>query len=200
MRDSRDFREGADPVVRRAIDELRRLPSVEDHVVAKVVSAAATARVLPPADEPPAPVRERRWERIAIGGGIVAAAAIAGFLFRGTVRSPEPVTVAAATSITPASLSAERAVAPIVEQFIFKAPTARHVSVIGDFNRWDASTAPMSRSGDGELWSASIPIVPGRHVYAFMVDDSLLVLDPRAPKTRDPDLGADGSVRIVGRP
>jgi hypothetical protein len=42
--------------------------------------------------------------------------------------------------------------------------------------------------------------MPGRHVYAFMVDDSLLVLDPRAPKSRDPDLGAEGSIRIVGRP
>jgi hypothetical protein len=58
----------------------------------------------------------------------------------------------------------------------------------------------MTRSSEGELWSVSIPITPGRHMYAFMVDDSILVLDPRAPKSRDPDLGAEGSVRIVGHP
>jgi hypothetical protein len=200
VRDSRDFRDGADPVVRRAIDELRRLPQVADDSVAKVVSAAATARVLPPADEPVVPSRERSWGRISIGAGLVAAAAIAGFVLRGTVTSPESARVAATTSITPASLSAEGSAAPIVEQFVFKAPAAKRVSVIGDFNRWDASTSPMARSADGELWSVSIPIMPGRHVYAFMVDDSLLVLDPRAPKSRDPDLGAEGSIRIVGRP
>jgi hypothetical protein len=37
-------------------------------------------------------------------------------------------------------------------------------------------------------------------MYAFMVDDSLFTLDPNAPKTRDPDLGAEGSIIIVGRP
>jgi hypothetical protein len=199
VRDSRDFRDGADPVIRRAIDELQRLPRATDDAIAKVVAAAASARVLPPADEPILPRTERRWGRVVAAAGLVAAAAIGGFVIRG-MTAREPVRVAATTSLTPAALSAERAVVPIVEQFVFKAPRAKHVAVIGDFNRWDASAAPMTRSADGELWSASLPIMPGRHVYAFMVDDSLLVLDPRAPKSRDPDLGAEGSVRIVGRP
>jgi hypothetical protein len=58
----------------------------------------------------------------------------------------------------------------------------------------------MKRASDGDLWSVTVPIVPGRHTYGFMVDDSVLVLDPRAPTVRDPDLGAKGSVIIVGRP
>ena len=58
----------------------------------------------------------------------------------------------------------------------------------------------MTRSSDGALWSVIVPILPGRHMYGFMVDDSLFVLDPRAPKARDPDLGTAGSVVIVGRP
>jgi hypothetical protein len=33
-----------------------------------------------------------------------------------------------------------------------------------------------------------------------MVDDSVLTLDPRKPKARDPDLGNEGSVLMVGRP
>jgi hypothetical protein len=198
--DSRDFRDGADPVVRRAIDELRRFPSVRDDAVASVVAAAAAARVLPAADEPFLPERGRGWRRIALAGGLVAAAAIAGFVVRGTVSAPAPARVATATPVTPAALSAERPVTRVVEQFVFKAPAAKRVAVIGDFNRWDPSSAPMARSPDGELWSISIPIWPGRHTYAFMVDDSIMVLDPRAPKSRDPDLGAEGSVRIVGRP
>ncbi len=200
MRDSRDFRDGADPVIRRAIDELRRLPAVANDAVTKVVSAAAEARVLPPADEPVFPKRDRSWARMATAAGLVVAAAIGGFVIRGAMTSPPPVRVATTATITPASLSAEHAAEPIVEQFVFKAANARRVSLIGDFNRWDPSAKPMTRSADGELWSVSVSLMPGRHVYAFMVDDSLLVLDPRAPKSRDPDLGAEGSVRIVGRP
>jgi hypothetical protein len=200
MKNSRDFRDGAEPVVRRAIDELRRLPSVPADAVAKVTTAAAAARMLPPADEPVFLERGRSWGRISAAAGLVAAAAIAGFVIRGTLTSPPSTRVATATSITPAAFSAERASEPIVEQFVFKAANARRVALIGDFNRWDPSAKPMARSADGELWSVSVQIMPGRHVYAFMVDDSLLVLDPRAPKSRDPDLGADASVRIVGRP
>ena len=58
----------------------------------------------------------------------------------------------------------------------------------------------MGRSSDGTTWSIIIPMYPGRHVYGFMVDDSLFTLDPRAPKVRDADLGTEGSVVIVGRP
>jgi len=200
VRDSRDFRDNAEPVVRRAIDELRRLPDVSDDAIAKVVSAAAVARVQPAADEPVFPARGRSWGRISAAAGLVAAAAIAGFVVRGTMTPPRSMRLAATTPIAPAAFSAERASEPIVEQFVFKAANARRVALIGDFNRWDASAKPMTRSPDGELWSVSVPMMPGRHVYAFMVDDSLLVLDPRAPKSRDPDLGAEGSVRIVGRP
>ena len=73
-------------------------------------------------------------------------------------------------------------------------------SVVGDFNNWNPTAAPMTRSSDGALWSAIVPILPGRHMYGFMVDDSIFVLDPRAQKARDPDLGTEGSVRMVGRP
>jgi hypothetical protein len=50
------------------------------------------------------------------------------------------------------------------------------------------------------VWTTVLAIAPGRHVYGFMVDDSILVLDPRAPKTKDPALGVEGSVVIVGKP
>lgn len=200
MTNPRDFRDGADPVVRQAIDELRRLPSVPADAVAKVTTAAAAARMLPPADEPVFLERGRSWGRISAAAGLVAAAAIAGFVIRGTMTSPQSTRVATTTSITPAAFSADRASEPIVEQFVFKAANARRVALIGDFNRWDPSAKPMVRSADGELWSVSVPMMPGRHVYAFMVDDSLLVLDPAAPKARDPDLGVEGSIRNVGRP
>ena len=93
-------------------------------------------------------------------------------------------------------------VRPIPQQFVFRSATARRVSVVGDFNEWNAARARMTRGATGDLWSVTIPIAPGRHTYGFMVNDSTFALDQdaRVARARDPDLGVEGSVVIVGRP
>ena len=193
-------------MVAKAIDELRRLPEVDATAVQRVVAAAAAMRLTPPGDEPANATPTRRRLN---GWGVFAlceAAAIVGFWFAGLGphRSQPAATPLASTSRPPAAavgVSAasldERAVVPIPQQFVFNNAKAHRVSVVGDFNAWDATRAPMTHSKDGELWSATIPILPGRHMYGFMVDDSVFVLDPSAPIARDPDLGARGSVVIV---
>jgi hypothetical protein len=191
-----------DPLLRRAVDELRRLPPVEPDAVRRVVAAAAAARVSP-GDEP-ALVVARGWRsaRLWSGIGIAAAAAVAGFALRGTLTSrgtePSPAAVVA-PPMRDAALPASD-VMPIPQQFVLENKTARRISLVGDFNKWNAGSAPMTRSSDGTSWSVIVPILPGRHSYGFMVDDSVFALDPRAPKVRDPDLGTEGSVIIVGRP
>jgi len=74
------------------------------------------------------------------------------------------------------------------------------VTVIGDFNGWDERANPLVRQGSGPIWSAMVPLRPGRHAYAFMVDGKRVELDPRAPSATDPDFGVQASVRIVGQP
>lgn len=53
--------------------------------------------------------------------------------------------------------------------FLCLAPQAKSVSVIGDFNNWDAAANPMLRQPDGG-WIARIPLHHGHHRYQFMVD------------------------------
>jgi hypothetical protein len=141
--------------------------------------------------------------------GVAAAAAIIGFVARdllGSHARSSPVAsntrgavvVAAPLAAHPVALSENEAL-PIPRVFVLNDRAAHRVSVVGDFNQWNAASAPMTRSADG-LWSVTIPIMPGRHNYAFMIDDSNFTLDPAAPKTRDPDLGAQASIVIVGRP
>lgn len=195
-----------DPLVRRAIDELRRPRDADHAAVARVVTAAAAARVTPADDEvsaqPARPSRTRWWM---FAGGI-AAAAVAGFMVSNARRAPvQPVTPATiatqATNIELQPVGSNSADGmPVKRQFVFHSRTARSVSVVGDFNRWNVETTRMTRAADGDLWSVTLPIVPGRHLYGFMVDDSIFVLDPREPKGRDADLGVDASVIIVGRP
>ena len=202
-----------DPIVDRAVDELRRLPPVDDLAVRRIVTAAAARRDSGDAEAFTRTGRRTRVIKPWIAIGLASAAAAAGFMVRGAwstgpVASGESRPVAAiAPSASPATAPAIRAaagvapdIAPIPQQFVLQSIAAHRVSVVGDFNGWNPANAPMTRSPDGDLWSITIPVTPGRHTYGFMIDDTVFVLDPRAPKTRDPDLGVEGSVRIVGRP
>ena len=199
-----------DPVLQRAIDELRQLPPLDRQAVGRVVSAAAAAR-LSPADEPVFVERAARGRSIRVWSaiGMAAAAAVVGFVARGQWRtSGERNSVAASLAAVPVAPTATLQTAassdaeskPILQQFVFDNARARRVSVVGDFNTWNPTTAVMTRSSNVGLWSVIIPISPGRHIYGFIVDDSVFTLDPRAPKVRDADLGTEGSVVIVGRP
>ena len=204
-----------DPSVRRAIDELRTIPPSRPADIRRIVAAAAAARVAPSDDEPRLPsvdhVGSRGIGRWAVGAAAAAMIVAAVALIRGTgannvastpTRAVRPTSEPVAASAGPIQVAANSTTesAPINHQFVFNGKGAHRVSVVGDFNRWNASSAPMTRASDGELWSITIPVAPGRHMYGFMVDDSIFVLDPYAQKARDPDLGTNSSVIIVGKP
>jgi hypothetical protein len=196
------------PIVRRAIEELQRLPAADRQAVRRIVVAAAAARVAPADDEVIIDSPPRRRRLLTFAG--VAAALIVGFTLNDVWHSRAAVSGIAAPPVagSPATAGASmQPVAtgsadafPLAHQFVFRSRTAQRVSVVGDFNRWNAASAPMHRAAGGDLWSVTVALLPGRHTYGFMVDDSLFVLDPRALRARDADLGAEGSVLIVGRP
>ena len=83
-------------------------------------------------------------------------------------------------------------------QFVLVAPEAKTVHVVGDFNGWDASHAAYAaQNRGGGVWSVTAPIPPGHHRYAFLVDDSLWVPDPAAPRVADEDFGLPNSALVV---
>ncbi len=200
-----------DSMLERAITELQRIPAVDPLSLRRVIEAAATARVTP-ADEPLDEAFDRTGRRARFWGArgvamaaIAVAAAVVGFMVRGAYQPDRngvvPMAPAAAPALVPVTNVAEPAVIkPLMHQFVFENKQARRISVVGDFNQWNPATAPMTRSASGALWSVLVPVLPGRHVYGFMVDDSLLVLDPGQATARDPDLGTSASVVMVGRP
>lgn len=82
-------------------------------------------------------------------------------------------------------------------QFVIVAPGASTVSLVGDFNDWDAAQSPMQPSQSGGLWSITVPLSPGRHRYAFLVDGRRWMADPSSPHAQD-DFGTPSSVVTVG--
>ena len=157
-------------------------------------------------------MRRRFMVSIPAAIGYAMAATVAGFLIRGMVVRPSaPASIAVAPSsappeslgqavpVVPAAASAralqER---PVTVQFVLDASRARSVAVVGDFNGWDTSATPLVRDSASGLWSALVPVRPGRHLYSFLVDGTIWTLDPNAPRAKDSDYGTEQSVMIVG--
>jgi hypothetical protein len=82
-------------------------------------------------------------------------------------------------------------------KFTFVAPSAKQVTLVGDFNDWDVSSTPMARSGS--VWTVVVPMAAGRHQYSYVVDGKSWSSDPNAPSAPDDGFGHTNSVKIVGR-
>lgn len=87
---------------------------------------------------------------------------------------------------------------PARVQFVLVAPDAKKVAVVGDFNGWDAShEGYQAEHRGGGVWSVMAPVPVGHHKYSFVVDDSVWVADPVAPRAVDNDFGVTNSALVV---
>lgn len=62
--------------------------------------------------------------------------------------------------------------------FLYVAPEAGQVNLVGDFNDWDPAAHPMKKYVDG-AWRIEVVLNHGHHHYLFLVDGKP-TLDPRA--------------------
>jgi glycosidase len=69
------------------------------------------------------------------------------------------------------------------------APGKKSVALIGDFNNWQASSAPMKKTPDGNTWWTQIDNLDpaAEYTYQFLVDGVLKVGDPYCEKILDPN-------------
>jgi hypothetical protein len=77
--------------------------------------------------------------------------------------------------------------------FVFYAPKAKSVSLVGTFNDWDPEKTPMNRGKDG-TWSVQVSLPQGRHEYLFLVDGSRYESDPNALELRQDGMGNENAV------
>lgn len=81
-------------------------------------------------------------------------------------------------------------------RFVLVDSTARTVSVVGDFNGWRRGETPLNAGSKPGVWSVSLPLSPGRHEYAFIVDGERWVIDPASIASSD-EFGTESSVMMV---
>ena len=71
-------------------------------------------------------------------------------------------------------------------RLLFDDSTARHVAVVGDFNRWGARGTTLVRDAGTHRWSATLALRDGVHRYAFVVD-GIRTIPPSMEKHRADD-------------
>lgn len=150
--------------------------------------------------------RRRTWHRrrgalpyaAGLAAGIAFAAGLgmgllAGWRMRGAAAEGARLAVAAAGHV----LGAQEPGAARTVEFMLVAPHATRVALVGEFNGWDPTAAPMRRAAGG-TWTTAVPLERGRHLYAFVVDDREWVPDPQAPLAAERWFGTRNSVLLVG--
>jgi len=170
------------------------------------VSSSFDARVMRAVRQLPRHARFRLWSRLTTPRSVTVtplswgllAASLALFALLGAMHASSDINRIAkpfANALFPkgAGGSPDQRV-----QFVLVAPDAKKVSVVGDFNGWDASHALyQAKHRGGGVWSVTAQVPVGHHRYSFVVDDSVWVSDPTAPRVVDNDFGVANSTIVV---
>ena len=84
-----------------------------------------------------------------------------------------------------------------IVQFMLTAPAASRVALAGDFNGWDPRGIEMTRDVRDGRWAVTLALAPGRHTYAYVVDDTQWVRDPAGTPAEPNELTPPRSVLVV---
>lgn len=188
-------------------DHDERLDSITNELKQQVrISASFDARVMNAIRGLPRHARAGLWSRLTTPRRIMVTplswsiAAVAAFLF----------VAFASVNVVDGARALARPIAGVLfpkdaksqqrqsVQFVLVAPDARKVAVVGDFNGWNAQHASyQAKPRGGGVWAVTAALPIGHHRYSFVVDDSLWVADPIAPRAIDSDFGVINSAIVV---
>jgi hypothetical protein len=169
-------------------------------------SASLDARIMRAVRELPRHAQASLWARLTTPRRVtimplswgVLAASLAMFALLGAAHVSQDVHRAAAPIAKALFPKSDKAQPAQRVQFVLVAPDAKKVAVVGDFNGWDASHADFqAKHRGGGVWSVTAPVPVGHHRYSFVIDDSVWVADPIAPRAADTDFGVPNSAIVV---
>jgi hypothetical protein len=187
-----------DPASKRRLMELVREAALPAPTV-------TPSRQTPPRSRAVAAVRRMRGDapRAVSASTLATAAGIAHVMAVGTQSRPEPGREPRrrATVIGDSVASVASAIRDTLRivQFMLTAPAASRVALAGDFNGWDPRGIAMTRDSRDGRWAIKRALTPGRHNYAYVVNDTQWVRDPVGTPATPNELTPPHSFVIVNR-
>jgi len=131
---------------------------------------------------------EAREIRLRLRPKLLALGALAGVALLVLTLVSRPTTVAVAGAGAGAD--------SVYVRFVLYAPKVSSVALAGSFNEWDPGRTPLAPAGETGVWTVTLPLPPGQHTYAFVIDGQRWLPDPAAPAVDD-GFGHRNSVMTV---
>ena len=197
-----------DPIIERIAREARRPVAVDSDAKARLMAAIRAEGAPGSIDwegaDVVAPMRGITLSTArfaALAAGLVGIGVLGGSLLefgRDSRKAGQPTVVVAENPSPrlPATSSADT-----VMTFVFVTHGATSVSLVGDFNQWNADATPMRRIENSNAWTVTVPLSAGRHLYSFYAvgkDGEKFLADPTAPVSDD-GFGHVNSVVLVAK-
>jgi hypothetical protein len=199
-----------DGLIDRVAEVLRAAEPAAPDFTVRLMAAVSAEALSTTAQQGPRRVargwwRRRRTVQLSLSplGALALAAGLAGFAVFAdiTMRASNAPVLRTAFGGTAASAPHKASTPPDtvhLVRFVFMAPQASSVAMVGDFNNWDRAVTPLRRTGSGGTWTVSVPLPPGPHQYAFVVDGTSWTPDPASTTTVRDDFGTLTSVISIG--
>jgi hypothetical protein len=196
--------EPTDPFIDQIAAELKRPVRFDPRFDERVMEALNAPEVIPlhPTRQPRRPwlVRPTWTLRVSPIGAFAAAAALVGIVaFTAWQMTPVDQTQVATQTIdgdlVPVANTGEEPL--VLQQFTFYQKGLQSISVVGQFNDWDADSTALKEVSPG-VWTVSVALRPGVYEYQFILNGQQRVTDPTMPKTSN-DFGSPNSVVTVSR-
>ena len=183
-----------DPFIDQIAAELKRPVRLDPRFDDRVMEALNAPDVIPlhPARQAGKPGTRRPWLvrswtlRVSPIGAFAAAAALVGVIAFGAwqLGPIDQVQVAseqvAGGSLTPVSNTGEAPL--VVQQFTYYHKGLQSISLVGEFNDWDADSTTLTEVSPG-VWTVSLRLRPGVYEYQFILNGKQRVTDPTMPQT-----------------
>ena len=191
-----------DQFIEQIAAELRRPVRLDPRFDERVMEALNAPEVIPlhPTRQARRPWVMRPWTvRVSPIGALAAAAALVGVVALGAWRlsSVEQVQLAsnpfADSNVVPVANTGEEPLVP--HQFIYYQKGLKSISLVGQFNDWDADSTALTEVSPG-VWTVTLPLRPGVYEYQFMLNGTQRVTDPTMPQVSN-DFGSPNSVVTV---
>lgn len=200
--------EPRDSFIDQIAAELKRPVRLDPRFDERVMEALNAPEVIPlhPTRQAGAPAR-RPWLvrpawtlRLSPIGAFAAAAALVGIIaFSAWQMTPvDQLQLSNNQGIEDLVPVSDVAADPLVlHQFTFYQKGLQSISVVGQFNDWDADSTALKEVSPG-VWTVSVALRPGVYEYQFILNGKQRVTDPTTPKTSN-DFGSPNSVVTVTR-
>ena len=193
--------ESRDPFIDQIAAELRRPVRLDPRFDSRVMESLNSADVIPlhPTSQQRRPWIVRPWIlRVSPIGVFATAAALIGVVAFGAWKFSAIDQVQVADSQVTGSLIpvANDGEEPLVlHQFTYYQKGLESISLVGQFNDWDADSTTMTEVSPG-VWTVSLRLRPGVYEYQFILNGTERVTDPTMPQTPS-DFGSPNSVVTV---